>query len=172
MITVFPLSLSPLSLSFSPPLSLSLSLSLSPLSPPPPPPLSLSLSHIHTYDAAVASNNVMLTVNRLGQLGTVEVTWAASTIPGSTLSIGTTSPITNSFTLTPSNTSVNFTLTATPVEPHGLPEVFAIQLSVTSRTPMFAAGVDGAADLAIIEEWGVVELGGSTFTGLEGGMVS
>lgn len=114
----------------------------------------------------------MLTVNRRGQLGTVEVTWSATTIPGSSLAIGSTTPVTNSFRLTSTNTTAQISLTATPIEPHGTPEAFAVQLSATSQTPMFAAGVDSAADLAIIEEWGVVQLGGSTLTGLEGGMVS
>ena len=124
---------------------------------------------LHT---ALANGNVMLTVNRRGQLGTVEVTWTATTVPGSQFSIGSTSPATNSFTLTPSDTAARVTLTANPAEPHGTPEAFAIQLTATSQTLTFAAGVDSTAGLAIIEEWGVVELGGRTLTGLEGGMVS
>ena len=130
-----------------------------------------SYSHTHT-NTAVVNGNVMLTVNRRGQLGDVEVTWTAASIPGSLFSVGSTTPATNSFTLTPTNAATRFTLTASPVEPHGIPEAFAIQLSVTSLTQQFAAGVDSSADLAIIEEWGVVQLGGRTLTGLEGGNVS
>ena len=131
------------------------------------------LTHSHTHTAASSVNdNVMFTVNRRGQLGTVQVTWTATTIPGSLLAVGSTSPVTNSFPLTPTNTTARFSLRATPIEPHGTPEAFAVQLSATTLTPMFAAGVDVAADLAVIEEWGVVQLGSRTLTGLEGGMVS
>lgn len=125
-------------------------------------------SHAHT---ALVNGNVMLTINRRGQLGTVEVTWTTTTIPGSQFAVGSTSPATNSFTLTPSNSSARVTLTATPLVPHGTPEAFAVQLSVTSQTQALAAGVDSTAGVAIIEEWGVVELGGRTLTGLEGGVV-
>ena len=128
-------------------------------------------NHIHTYTltpAAVVSGNVVLSVSRRGQLGDVEVTWTAASVPGSQFSIGTTTPATDSFTLTPSSTAARFSLTASPIQPHGTPEAFAIQLSTTSLTQQFAAGIDPSASLAIIEEWGVVQLGGRTFTGLEG----
>lgn len=124
--------------------------------------------HTHT---ALANGNVMLTINRRGQLGTIEVTWTTTTIPGSQFAVGSTSPATNSFTLTPSDSSSRVTLTATPLVPHGTPEAFAVQLSVTSQTQAFAAGVDSTTGVAIIEEWGVVELGGRMLTGLEGSMV-
>ena len=114
----------------------------------------------------------MLSVSRRGQLGSVEVTWSAASVPGSQFSIGSTTPATNSFTLTPTNTATRFSLTASPVQPHGTPEAFAIQLSVTSLTQQFAAGIDPSASLAIIEEWGVVQLGGRALTGLEGESVS
>ena len=129
--------------------------------------LSLSLSH-----AAVVSGNVVLSVSRRGQLGSVEVTWSAASVPGSQFSIGSTTPATNSFMLTPTNTATRFSLTASPVQPHGTPEAFAIQLSVTSLTQQFVAGIDPSASLAIIEEWGVVQLGGRALTGLEGESVS
>lgn len=121
---------------------------------------------------AVVNGNVMLIINRRGQLGNVEVTWTAASIPGTLLPAGSTSPVTNSLTLSPSDTTARVSLTASPADPHGTPEVFAVQLSVTSQTQLFAAGVDPDADLAVIEEWGVVQLGSRTLTGLEGGVVS
>ena len=123
---------------------------------------------MQSHHAAVVNGNVMLSVSRRGQLGDVEVTWTAASVPGSQFSIGSTTPATNSFTLTPTNTAARFSLTASPVQPHGTPEAFAIQLSVTSLTQQFAAGIDPHAALAVIEEWGVVQLGGRTLTGLEG----
>ena len=49
-------------------------------------------------------------------------------------------------------------LQATPREPHGEAEVFAVQLAVTSLTPLFPARVNPSADTAFIEPQGVLQL--------------
>ena len=59
-------------------------------------------------------------------------------------------------------------LQATPRDPHGVPEVFAVRLAVASLTDQFHAQVDPTTSTAIIEPQGVVQLGGVAFSALEG----
>ena len=125
--------------------------------------------HTHTL-TALSTNNVVLTVIRRGSLGTIDVSWSTgSTSPGR-LS-GSLSPSTGALTMTPSDTIAQFGLTASAIEPHGLAEIFAVRLTATSQQQLFLGGVDPNADTAIIEPWGVIQLGAMQTSGLEGSMV-
>ena len=57
---------------------------------------------------------------------------------------------------------------ATPREPHGAQEVFAVYLSVQPVTPQtFPAQVNPLTYISILEPSGVVQLASSTFSGVE-----
>lgn len=48
------------------------------------------------------------------------------------------------------------------------PEVFAVSLAVESATPGFSARLDPTATVALVEPWGVIQLSGQVYTGVEG----
>ena len=57
---------------------------------------------------------------------------------------------------------------ATPRDPHGLPEVFAVWLSVEPVVPLtLPAAVDSATQTALIEPSGVIQLASDAFSGVE-----
>lgn len=61
-------------------------------------------------------------------------------------------------------------LQATPAFPHGVREIFVVNLQVESTVGM-GAGVDPSFSQAVVEPFGVIQLGGSHFIVLEGQQV-
>ena len=59
---------------------------------------------------------------------------------------------------------------ATPAFPHGIREIFVVNLQVVSTVGV-AAGVDPAFSQAVVEPFGVIQLGASSFIVLEGEQV-
>ena len=49
--------------------------------------------------------------------------------------------------------------------------MFSVTLTAQSRSTSLPTQVDQNADTALIEPWGVLQLGGSEFSGVEGRMV-
>lgn len=130
----------------------------------------LLYSHLISLTHCTATGNVVLNVNRRGSLGTVDVSWSTGSTSANRLS-GSLSPSTGSFLMTPTDTTAQFTLTASAREPHGPAEMFAVRLTALSQQQFFPGGVDPSADTAIIEPWGVIQLGAVQLSGLEGSMV-
>lgn len=135
---------------------------------------------------ATEGSNVVLTVVRSGQLGTVMVLWMTG-LPNTTITNGSITPEEGSILMTSADTSAVINLLvcgykehlvhlpyqyhysqATPREPHGAQEVFAVYLSVQPVTPQtFPAQVNPLTYISILEPSGVVQLASSTFSGVE-----
>ena len=129
-----------------------------------------------------------LMVVRRGELGTVMVYWMTG-LPGSPLTNGSITPEHGSFQMTPSDTSSQILLTvsinhlplvlcyllktlscmqATPRSPHGVPEVFAVWLTVEPVVPLsLPAKVNPTTGTSLLEPSGVVQLAASVFSGVE-----
>ena len=144
------------------------------------------------FAESTESNNVVLTVVRRGELGTVMVYWTAG-LPGSSIANGSLTPEQGSFQMIPTDTSYQILLTvslpmltvmclsfllcikqnhlamqATPRSPHGVPEVFAVSLTVEPLVPLsLPAEVSPTAGTALLEPSGVVQLASNAFSGVE-----
>lgn len=135
---------------------------------------------------ATEGSNVALTVVRSGQLGTVMVFWKTG-LPNATIANGSITPEEGRNLMTSDDTSAIINLLvcdyvehlmylpyqyrysqATPREPHGVQEVFAVYLSVQPVTPQtFPAQVNPLTYISILEPSGVVQLASSAFSGVE-----